>query len=99
MFVVGQLKAWIWAWEVSELVILPAFLHPHHQGKLLGTAQLAHPSVAAGKEQSQLSHFHARGASSTYAPTTRVSLIVLPMRGIGPAFLSATAGERQGQAS
>jgi hypothetical protein len=35
---VGQLKAWIWTWLVPELFSPPAFLNPHHQGKLSSMA-------------------------------------------------------------
>jgi hypothetical protein len=47
-FGVRQLKPQIWAWEVAELVRLPALLQLHHQGKISSTAQ-ALPLGIGGK--------------------------------------------------
>lgn len=39
----GQFIAWVLGLVHVELVIHPAFHHPHHQGELSSTTRLAHP--------------------------------------------------------
>ena len=48
-FVVGQLRPWIWAWVVAELVSLQALPYPHHWGELFSTTLAGPPmSLSAG---------------------------------------------------
>jgi len=58
---VGQLKAWIWVWEVSEKVSLPILWHLHSRGELSSTALPSSSNAAASKGWSQLSHAHTLG--------------------------------------
>lgn len=76
---VDNWKPWIWAWEESELVSLPAFLHPPRKGTVQGTfpenrasstmlprwcANPSLPSIAAGEGHGQFCYRWTQGQLS-----------------------------------
>lgn len=78
------------------MVSLTTFPHGQHPGKLSSPALASSPNVADSKEWGPVSLSHPR-AQLTSTHKTWASFTVFPSRGTGPAFLSATFGEGQGQ--
>ena len=49
---VGLLKAWIWVWDVSELVSWPTLQHSQYWGELSSAALPSSSNATASKEWS-----------------------------------------------
>jgi hypothetical protein len=69
-----NIKPWIEAWVVAELVSPPALLHPQHGSQLPDTDLTSSPNAATGNEEAsspslmpsgRLTHTHTTKASST----------------------------------
>jgi hypothetical protein len=89
-------KPWIWAWELSEMVIPSALLNLHHPGKL-SCPVLAGPSnAAASKKQSQRSPIFKPSECLIHAYAIRASPAILPRWCAGSILPSPAAVEGLG---
>jgi hypothetical protein len=84
----GWTQPWIWAWEVAELVSLPALLCLHCQGERSSTALASSPSATVSKGHRQLSQSHVLWASSALLARQDAGLVLQLLRASSIALMT-----------